>query len=1021
MGSVSHDSRLTNSEPSDPPPCQLVPPSPPSSTSPHPRQSPIVFHPATSSEMKVRTFAAAVQGRLLTSGIIYAPTPSPESLTPPVHEIFDTIDEHAELKGADAAALLKESSPVVAIAYELARRGWLTIDHAHQIYLGLHFGKSAMEEELNQLLPQPQSTTPTEKLSEHDARAIIEALLPAELQPLWSEVFREARLAKYSEDTGSYLYLKPKSGPLAKQAISEFSLQVLSLKEEGDLPTHGRSTVVVAKIGEEYHAKIFDKRGRVRFGHNGSRFTPDQVHELDAMITERLTGETAQSRFPPSDAEILDGVAASVLLRPLTFADLFSAAKSEPEGSPLKKLTASVFSVARFNARARIPDQQLGDPDPASSLTEEEPESIQASSTSRHLLSPSRAAARIDPKKKVLQQVDCLFALEEEPIHSWNDLISHGVSPVCSMQKSLVQALSQAPLGRLEQELPILRHQVKVVIITPSSLSPKKVATLNQVARSLRTGAGAHEVEFLTYEEALKHHLTIPSPENPSPQNSVRIAGLVVLLDPGYSKKGDESVSQRERNLFFRLALSQQINSTPPTAFPFDTLQQTLIIGSREECSTEDPKASATTVLWQLLASTFDTGMMKNPPTVKFLDETLPHADEHGNTRWMAGSTYPDGLPRLSTIAKSVRRLIKTADAKPQGVSGYYQYTACDLRTSASDPQSSSHLSSHGTITVLPVAGLGSASEIVPDAELARTRGFWSATLRQLQGDKEHSFPLSREAFIHFFTRARFPLTELEGLRFEAIREEGGYRIGETRLSQELFRAQLDQLAGTSEEREDRLVRRLLEENEVALLDEGTRLCTVVVNNYPRGIPSPRDGAGAKPDGRFNWNTMSEFGKRVVTLPSDKGTLCFLFPLGVTTDPLARIEGIGEKSTAHGHLFFSNNIDVRTATILGADSPGGAPFLIDAQPGGVGTAQEIFSAPGNIIIVEKDSNDRLARLFCAERERQGLPYTLIRANEPVEPVVAAALQAALAHQPQRFTWDEFMRDFPVWDTGISEL
>jgi hypothetical protein len=212
----------------------------------------------------------------------------------------------------------------------------------------------------------------------------------------------------------------------------------------------------------------------------------------------------------------------------------------------------------------------------------------------------------------------------------------------------------------------------------------------------------------------------------------------------------------------------------------------------------------------------------------------------------------------------------------------------------------------------------------------------------------------------------------------------------------------------------------MLEKDKVALFDLETHLCNIVVNSYPGGIPSPRDGAGAKPDGRFNENTMSLFGKRIVPFRSPSGTLCFMHPMGVTTDPLARVEGIGEKSTAHGLLRFSNNIDSRTAAILGAESPGGTPFLIDAQPGGVGTAQEIFSALGNILIVEKDPGDPLAQLFCAERKRQGLPYTLIRAGEPVEPHVAVALTEVKARTSQNMNWEEFMKNFPVWDTGISE-
>gem|GEM_PF-6940054 len=169
--------------------------------------------------------------------------PPPDSLRPPVHEVCETIGEHAELKGADAAALLKESSPVVAIAYELARRGWLTIDHAHQIYLGLNFGKSVIDEELHRLIPEPKATTSNERLSEQDARSIIESLLPAELKPLWAKVFREARLAKYTEDTGSYVYLRPKNAPLANQPISDFALQVISLKNVEELSASPRKCI----------------------------------------------------------------------------------------------------------------------------------------------------------------------------------------------------------------------------------------------------------------------------------------------------------------------------------------------------------------------------------------------------------------------------------------------------------------------------------------------------------------------------------------------------------------------------------------------------------------------------------------------------------------------------------------------------------------------------------------------------------------------------------------------------------
>lgn len=1093
MGSFSHDSQLSNPQRPTPPLSELAPPERSGPTPPATQETQqcgaLVFHAETSSGLKKRTFEPV----LARSGVITAPAYLPDAIKPPVHEIHETIDEHAELKGAEAAALLSESSPAVAIAYELAKRGWLTIDHAHQIYLGLNFGTAAMDDELRRLVPQRQSTLPSQsaglgdRLSEQDAHSVIEALLPTELQSLWTEVFRDARVAKYTEDTGSYLYLRPKHTALAKHPISEFSLQVISLEQVEQLPTQGKSAVVIAKVGDEYHARIFDKRGRVLFGDSGSQFIPDQVHELDAMITERLTQPATERGFPASDAEILDGIAASIVLTPITFDDLFRAAKNEPEDSPLRKLAHSALSVARFNARARVADQHLSEPDPGKLLKEEdlatnapfpgthsgpilsglslrqafmglerlaaevaaekglsdfdlvwvsksagtltvgsagdsgEPESIQAWSTSRHVLRPSLAAMRIDPTKNVMQQVDCLFSPAGEALHSWNDLISNGASDICSMQMSLVRALNQAPLTRLEQELPILRDNVKVLIITPSSLSQKKEATLANVAHSLRKGIGNHDVEFLTYEEALAHQLSAPSPENPSPENKVRSAGLVVLLDPAYGKTGDTLSAQKERNLFIRLALSQQINSAPPTAFPFDTLQQTLIVGSRDRLRGDDPTPSATSVYWHLLASVFDEGMMKNPPTIKFLDETVAHARRHRVGNWINKSSYPDGSPRLSTITKGVRHLIQTADAKPQGVSGYYQHTACDLPQAATISQLRSQHSTQGTVAVIPVAGLGSATEIVPDAELERTREYWKKVLNGLRGVEEYVFPLSRETFIQFFTRAQFPITELEGLRFEAKRELGGYRIGNIHLSEGQFQTELGRLAGTPTEREDTLVRRFLEQDQVALLDAGSDLCNIIVNNYPHGLPSPRDGAGAKPDGRFNENTMSLFGKRVVPMPSPTGTLCFLFPSGVTTDPLARVEGIGDKSTAHGLLYFSHNIDRRTATILGTDSPGGPPLLIDAQPGGVGTAQEIFSAPGNVIIVEKDSGDPLAQIYCAERERQGLPYTLIRAGEPIEPYVAAVLEEAYAKVEPSIPWDDFIRDFPVWDTGIADL
>lgn len=1069
MGSLSHDTPPSGSE--DPP----LPP------------SQIVFHVETSSGLKRRTLGPVLQK----SGVIAAPSYLPDTIKPPVHEVHETIGQHADLKGAEAAALLSESSPAVAIAYELAKRGWLTIDNAHQIYLGLNYGSDAMDEELRRLLPQSQSRTSSrsielgERISEQDARSLIEAILPAELKPLWSEVFHDARVAKYTEDTGSYLYLRPKDTPLAKHHISEFSLQVVSLEEGEELPTQGKSTVVIGKIGDEYHARIFDKRGRIIFGDKESRFIPDRVHELDAMITERLTTQSAERPFPASDAEILDGIATSLVLTPITFADLFRAARNEPADSPLRKLAQSALSVARFNARAQQSDQKLGAPDPAESLTEAdlatndpfpgthsgpilsglslrqamrgleilatrvaaervlgtfdlmwvsksagtltiaasaeggEPESIKASSISRHVVRPALAASRIDPKNKVMQQVDCLFP-HEDADHSWNDLISNGASPICSMQLSLLRALNQAPLARLEQELPILRDNVKVLIITPSALSPKKEKALSEVAQSLRKGPGAHTVEFLTYEKALEQQLLTPSPQNPRPENKVRSAGLVVLLDPEYARKSDPSSAQRERNLFVRLALSQQINSAPPTAFPFDTLQGTLIVGTRDERRGGAPNTSATSVVWRLLASVFDEGLMKNPPTIRFLDET-PHTGSSKNSSGMSRSTYPDGLPRLSSIENAVRAVIETAEAKPQGVKGDYQHSACDLPFSPSASPLSSHESTREHVAVVPVAGLGSATEIVPDNELARTREYWSGVVNTLRGSEEYAFPLSRETFIHFFTRARFPITELEGLRFEAKREANGYRFGNTLFSQEQFQAELDHVPGTPKEKEDTVVRRLLEQDEVALLDPGSELCNLIVNDYPHRIPSPRDGAGAKPDGRFNENTMSLFSKRVVPFRSPTGTLCFMHPLGVTTDPLARVEGIGEKSTAHGLLYFSNNIDRRTAAILGADSPGGAALLIDAQPGGVGTAQEIFSALGNILIVEKEPGDPLAQLYCAERARQGLPYTFIPAGEPIEPYVAAALQQAFEEAPPSITWEEFIRDFPVWDTGIGEL
>lgn len=1042
----------------------------------------ILVHPVTSSNIKKQTLEAA----LLAAGVPHTPTPPPDTLRPAVHEVFETIGQHAELKGADAAALLRESSPVVAIAYELARRGWLTIDHAHQIYLGLNFGKSAMDEELHRLILQPQDN-PSEKLSEQEARSIIEALLPAELQSLWAAVFCDARVAKYTEDTGSYLYLRPKNAPLVNQPISGFTLQIISLEHSEALPDQGRGTVIVAKVGDEYHARIFDKSGQILFGMKDSLLIPDQVHELDAMISARLTNKPSGSRFPPSDAEILDGVAASIVLRPITFGDLFKAAENDNDDTPLKQLTRSVVRVARFNARAQVPDRRLSDPDPAEGLTAEklatdapfpgthsgpilsglslrqalnglealasrlshseglgecelvwvsksegtltlgassnggDLESIRASSTSRHVLSPSLAASRIDPNRDVLQQVDCLFPQDGEPLLSWNDLISKRVSPVCSMQKSLVRTLSQAPLGRLEQELPILRDNIKVLIITPSLLSEKKNAALGKVARSLRKGTGAHEVEFLTYEEALDHHFRVPSRENPSPQNKVRGAGLVVLLDPAYGKAGDVTLAQTDRNLFFRLALSQQINSAPPTAYPFDTLQQTLIIGSRGQGTSDEPNASATSVLWHLLSSVFDVGMMKNPPTIKFLDETVSRAVCRENGNWQAKLTYPDGLPRLSIVAEGVRHFIKTTDARPQGVSGHYQFSTCAISNPpSSNASSESQQSLQGSISVIPLAGLGSATEIVPDSELQRTKDYWKAVLAGMRGTEEYQFPLSRETFIQFFNRAGFPITELEGVRFEAIREGDGYRIANRRFSQEQFTVTIDELADYGENRADRFVRQLLEKDEVALCDEGSHLCNIFVNSYPSGIPSPRDGAGAKPDGRFNENTMSLFGKRIVPFCSPSGTLCFMHPMGVTTEPLARVEGIGEKATAHGLLCFSNNIDSRTAAILGSDSPGGTPFLIDAQPGGVGTAQEIFSAKGNILIVEKDPGDPLAKLFCAERERQGLPYTLIPADESVESFVGVALSEARGRTFRKVPWDELMRNFPVWDTGISE-
>ncbi|NJL41715.1 MAG: hypothetical protein HC899_37325, partial [Leptolyngbyaceae cyanobacterium SM1_4_3] len=110
---------------------------------------------------------------------------------------------------------------------------------------------------------------------------------PASLQPLTRETF--AQHWQHLSTLAS-LSMADAVNALETPLLSEYDLALISRDRAEDLPTAGRSLVVVAKIGDSYHARIFDCTGTLVLDKGNGEFSPDGtlVQKLDAALRNSL-------------------------------------------------------------------------------------------------------------------------------------------------------------------------------------------------------------------------------------------------------------------------------------------------------------------------------------------------------------------------------------------------------------------------------------------------------------------------------------------------------------------------------------------------------------------------------------------------------------------------------------------------------------------------------------------------------------------------------------------------------------
>ena len=114
--------------------------------------------------------------------------------------------------------------------------------------------------------------------------------------PDWANKIRSWARAKY--EGAEKLF--DKALVLYRNIFCNYNLQLMSPNSANALPIEGKSLVVVAKIDDVYHARIFDRNGNKVIDKGKGEFSPDAtlVQELDAALSDQSTdNQTKQSEL----------------------------------------------------------------------------------------------------------------------------------------------------------------------------------------------------------------------------------------------------------------------------------------------------------------------------------------------------------------------------------------------------------------------------------------------------------------------------------------------------------------------------------------------------------------------------------------------------------------------------------------------------------------------------------------------------------------------------------------------------
>ncbi len=90
----------------------------------------------------------------------------------------------------------------------------------------------------------------------------------------------------------------------------EYDLNLMSLNSADDLPTKGKRLVIVAKIGDCYHARIFDRNGKKVIDKGKDEFSPDErlVQQLEVAFSSQSIDQQTKSKLLRKITSSLDPI-----------------------------------------------------------------------------------------------------------------------------------------------------------------------------------------------------------------------------------------------------------------------------------------------------------------------------------------------------------------------------------------------------------------------------------------------------------------------------------------------------------------------------------------------------------------------------------------------------------------------------------------------------------------------------------------------------------------------------------------